>query len=35
MLSNITIILTTLVNNTGNVNVNDLAYYLKREYIRP
>ena len=28
MLSKITIILTTLVNNTDNVHVNDLVYYL-------
>ena len=28
MLSKITIILTTLVNNTDNAHVNDLVYYL-------
>ena len=40
MLSKITIILTTFVNSTDNVHVDDLAYYffsffLKRQYILP
>ena len=36
MLGKITFILTTFVNNNGNVHVNDLAYYFfkKRQYIR-
>ena len=37
MLSRITIIFTTLVNNTDNVHVDDLTYYLflKNQYIWP
>ena len=31
MLSKITIILTTFVNNTGNVHFNDLAYCAKKK----
>ena len=41
MLSKITIILTTFVNNNDNVHVNNMAYYLfiylfilKRQYIQ-
>ena len=36
MFSKITIILTTFVNNTANIHVNDLFhYFLTRQYIRP
>ena len=38
MLSKITIILTTSVNNTNNAHANDLAnnffFFLKKQYIR-
>ena len=36
MLSKVTIILTTFVNNNNNVHVSDLAYYLffKIQYVR-
>ena len=37
MLSKITMVLTTFVNNTDNVHVNYLGYdlFLKRHYIQP